>query len=147
MKEAPYALLQLIDSFPQIFTRDLVNEIKPAVHLLEEYGVPREKLGRVILCFPPLLLKDVTAELRPRMKELKKVLLHTFSASMDWKAMVHVSAFLFTENISCCKSCGFLPPEILVDAGGRCFLHMHLSISYISAISRRSVWLHETMGE
>ncbi|BBN18673.1 hypothetical protein MPTK1_8g04450 [Marchantia polymorpha subsp. ruderalis] len=73
LMEAPYALLQLIDSFPQIFTRDLVNEIKPAVHLLEEYGVPREKLGRVILCFPPLLLKDVTAELRPRMKELKKV--------------------------------------------------------------------------
>ncbi|KAL3677375.1 hypothetical protein R1sor_027323 [Riccia sorocarpa] len=73
LKEAPYAIVQLLDSFPQIFLRDLENDIGPVLELMEEYGVPRGKLGCVILCFPPLLLKDVSAELRPRMKELKKI--------------------------------------------------------------------------
>ncbi|KAL2609062.1 hypothetical protein R1flu_027635 [Riccia fluitans] len=73
LKETPYAIAQLLDSFPQIFLRDMENEIRPVMELMQEYGVPREKLGFIILCFPPLLLKDASAELRPRMKELKKV--------------------------------------------------------------------------
>lgn len=67
------ALALVIETFPHILIRSVELQLQPVVTYLEDVGIPPENLGRVILCFPPCLLYDVTEELKPRMKKLRAV--------------------------------------------------------------------------
>ncbi|CAM6091008.1 unnamed protein product [Calypogeia fissa] len=67
------ALPLFIEAFPQIFNRNLENEIKPTIRFLEDLGITGSKLRKVILCFPPIILKDPERDLVLRKRALKKV--------------------------------------------------------------------------
>lgn len=54
----------LIESFPRLLLLSVESNMKPIVKFLENVGVPRERMGNILLLFPPLLFRDVEEQFR-----------------------------------------------------------------------------------
>lgn len=54
----------LIESFPRLLLLSIESNMKPIVKFFENVGVPRERMGNVLLLFPPLLFHDVEEQIR-----------------------------------------------------------------------------------
>eukprot|EP00850_Spirogloea_muscicola_P022356 SM000290S10890 [mRNA] locus=s290:82631:89400:+ [translate_table: standard] len=64
---------RLLEGFPSVLRRSLDADLLPLTqHLTEDWGLPPDQLGRVVLAFPPILLSTV-AELVLRKRALKEV--------------------------------------------------------------------------
>ncbi|XP_050225538.1 transcription termination factor MTERF2, chloroplastic [Mercurialis annua] len=61
-----------IESFPRIFLLSLDKHLKPMVELLENFGVPKERMGCIFLLFPPVILYDIKV-IKRKVMALEKV--------------------------------------------------------------------------
>ncbi|XP_021851077.1 transcription termination factor MTERF6, chloroplastic/mitochondrial [Spinacia oleracea] len=54
----------LIESFPRLLLLSVESNMKPIVKFFENVGVPRKRMGNVLLLFPPLLFRELEEQIR-----------------------------------------------------------------------------------
>ncbi|XP_074294731.1 uncharacterized protein LOC141622608 [Silene latifolia] len=62
----------LIESFPRLLLLSVDNHMKPLVNFLESVEVPKDRMGNVLLLYPPLLFLDIKEVIKARSWTLEK---------------------------------------------------------------------------
>ncbi|XP_051133507.1 transcription termination factor MTERF2, chloroplastic [Andrographis paniculata] len=63
----------LIESFPRVLFLPLKSHVQPIVKFLGDIGVPREKIGNVLLPFPSIVFYDIGKDIKPRLQLYEKI--------------------------------------------------------------------------
>ncbi|KAL9235559.1 hypothetical protein vseg_010308 [Gypsophila vaccaria] len=56
----------LIESFPRLLLLSVESHMKPVVKFLEKVGVPKERVGNVLLLYPTLLFLDIKEDIKAK---------------------------------------------------------------------------------
>ncbi|CAK9146131.1 unnamed protein product [Ilex paraguariensis] len=62
----------LIESFPRLLLLPVECSMKPLVGFLEDIGVPKGGMRKILLLFPPIIFYDVEKDIKSRMKTFQK---------------------------------------------------------------------------
>eukprot|EP00850_Spirogloea_muscicola_P017490 SM000151S01478 [mRNA] locus=s151:27145:33646:- [translate_table: standard] len=141
---------RLSEGFPSVLRRSLDVDLLPLTqHLTEDWGLPPDQLGRVVLAFPPILLssaaelvlrKRALKEVGVRVRDLGKMVVrypwilsgtahHNLPIVVDYLKQIQVPARLLDRAITAC-------PQLLGSSPARQFTPAVLFLEALGASGR-----------